>query len=160
MTEQEKLWRMMRAHRGLANCLPASMVKPEGSCEECPYDEKCSEAYIPITMQKDLIEDVFAALSDAVEQQKTRLLKLEELQAGHGHGWEESWFEPEDGEAGRAELTECVWINGHVMLEDGTESGDNYAESYGKRLRVWQGMEPPTDEARRRETWQREDTGN
>jgi len=157
---KEKLWRLMRAHSGMKNCLPASMVKPEGSCEECPYDAKCSAEYVPITMQKDLVEDVFAALSDAVEQQKTRLITLEELQTGHGHGWEECWMEPEDGEAGGAELTECVWINGHVMLEDGTGSAGNYAEHYGYRLRIWAGEEAPTDEARRRETWQHEDTGN
>ena len=75
-----------------------------------------------------------------------------------GHGWEESHLIGDDEDPERFELTECVWINGHIMDADGSDAhanSDYWAESYGKRygVRIWTGDEKPTDEQREETPW-------
>ena len=83
-----------------------------------------------------------------------RLMAREELLNGFGHGWEESHLIGDDEDPESIVLTECVWINGHVMTADGSNAnadGDYWREHYGTKygVRVWRGTVPPTEEQRR-----------
>ena len=88
-----------------------------------------------------------------------RVLTQEELRTSSGHGWEEIWYSGDEEDVEGVALQECVWINGHIMLEDGCTADANggiFQERYGMKYgcRVWQGM--PTDEMRKETPWEEE----
>ena len=86
------------------------------------------------------------------------LMPLEGLRKSWGHGWEEIWYEAEEDEPEGIVLSECVWIDGYIVLIDGC-NGDAWSEwweeRYGRRygVRVWAGDEPPTEEQRKETPW-------
>ena len=85
-----------------------------------------------------------------------KVITLDELRTTHGHGYEEMMFSDEATSQEKTEIMECVWINGHIMLEDGCTADANediYSASYGQRdgSRIWFGK--PTDEQRRMTPW-------
>lgn len=89
---------------------------------------------------------------------ETRLLTLEELEKGFGHGWEEAWLIGDDEDPERFDLEECVYLHGHLILESGSTANaqsDHWQESYNKRfgMRVWEGIDPPTEAQRKAVKW-------
>ena len=105
--------------------------------------------------------DVRQAMKDAfslLKANETRLMAREELLQGWGHGWEESWWIGDDEDPEQIVLTECVWIDGQIMMEDGSNThadSEYWRERYGKEyaMRIWGGNTMPTDEQRRETPW-------
>lgn len=88
------------------------------------------------------------------EENKARLLTLEEAQTATGHGWEEIWF---SGDAEMEEcqmIFECVFIGGHIRGADG-DVGEVEEDTYNKpyHSRLWMGEEAPTAEQRKAVKW-------
>jgi len=86
------------------------------------------------------------------------LVPLEMLGYTWGHGWEERHMIGDEEEPEGFVLKECVWISGHIMLEDGrtADTGsawwqENYGREYGAR--IWTGTRRPTEEMRRAAPW-------
>ena len=76
-----------------------------------------------------------------------------------GHGWEESHLIGDDEDPESFILTECVWINGHIMDENGSDAhadSDHWKENYNRKygVRVWCGDDEPTKEQREAIQWQ------
>ncbi|MBR4334406.1 MAG: hypothetical protein IKP72_17165 [Clostridia bacterium] len=74
------------------------------------------------------------------------------------HGWEERHYRGDDEDPEGFDLIECVWINGHIMTEDGCTAeadSDYWKEHYGKRygVRMWAGNVEPTQEQREETPW-------
>ena len=97
-------------------------------------------------------------VAKAISRKETRLLTLEELETGFGHGWEECWLIGDDEDPERFDLEECVYLHGHLILESGSTANarsDHWQESYNKRfgMRVWEGIDPPTEEQRKAVAW-------
>ena len=75
-----------------------------------------------------------------------------------GHGWEENHRIGDDEDPERIDLTKCVWINGHIMNEEGSnaDAGSGYWEAwYNSKcgVRIWTGDEKPTEEQRKAALW-------
>ena len=97
-------------------------------------------------------------VSMKILKREARLLTLEELKKGIGHGWEECWLIGDDEDPERFDLEECVFLHGHLILESGSTANansDHWQENYNKRfgMRVWEGIDPPTEEQRKAEPW-------
>lgn len=91
-----------------------------------------------------------------------RILSFVEVLCGTGHGWLETWLKPDPDEGGGdlRDLSECVFLNGHVMDESGSlvnmdRLRETYNRAYGER--VWN--ERPTAEEMDLMSWEGE-TGN
>jgi hypothetical protein len=89
------------------------------------------------------------------------LLPRELLLHTWGHGWEECYFIGDDEEPERITLEECVWINGHIMLDSGSDADarsewwvNHYGRKYGTR--IWVGNEPPTEQQQKETHWAEE----
>lgn len=87
-----------------------------------------------------------------------RLMAREELLHGWGHGWEETWFIGDDEDPEQIVLTECVWIDGNIMMEDGSNTHadseywrDQYGRKYG--MRIWRGNKELIELARGETPW-------
>lgn len=130
----------------------------------CPYEKMqvLGENGCIATMARnalELIEDLESGriLSDPTKQ-PAQLMPRELLLHTWGHGWEESHFRGDDEDPEGFELVEVVWINGHIMTEEGRTAdadSDYWQEHYGKRygIRIWTGDEKPTREQREGATW-------
>ena len=91
-------------------------------------------------------------------KQAAQLVPRELLLNTWGHGWKESHLIGDDEEPEAFILSECVWINGRIMIQDGSNAnaaGHYWEEHYGKRygVRVWTGDEKPTDQQRAETPW-------
>ena len=92
-------------------------------------------------------------------KREARLLTLEELKKGIGHGWEECWLIGDDEDPERFDLEECVFLHGHLILESGSSAdagSDHWREQYGRKygMRVWRGSTEPTEEQRKAVKWE------
>ena len=94
-----------------------------------------------------------------VEEIPTHVVPRELLLHTWGHGWEESHLIGDDEDPESFVLTECVWINGHIMDENGSDAhadSDHWKENYNRKygVRVWCGDDEPTKEQREAIQWQ------
>ena len=137
--------------KGLEACHTEPETGEQCKALGCPYWD--TEAYCVRT----LLTDALDALS-APAGHETRVIPREALLEGWGHGWEESHNIGDDEDPESFSLAACVWIDGHIMDEDGSDanaSSDYWAEMYGKRygVRIWAGDDPPTEEQREAVPW-------
>lgn len=95
---------------------------------------------------------------DGTEAMPAHIVPRELLLCTWGHGWQESHLIGDDEDPECFYLTECVWINGHIMDANGSDANadsdywlENYNRQYG--VRIWTGDEKPTEEQRRETTW-------
>ena len=151
MTDLEKL------RKGLECCIKLQHGEPV-SCEVCPYNGGRMTCETMLTILTDAA-DVVEYLNEHRADCNARVLTLEELRTSSGHGWEEIRYSGDEEDVEGVALQECVWINGHIMLEDGCTADANegiFPERYGMKYgcRVWQGM--PTDEMRKETPWEEE----
>ena len=112
--------------------------------------------------EQDLIqalEKVAQAIpEDGTERMHAHIVPRELLLCTWGHGWQESHLIGDDEDPESFDLAECVWINGHIMDQYGSDANaasDYWAETYGKRygVRIWTGDEKPTDKQREAVEW-------
>lgn len=95
---------------------------------------------------------------DSPDAMPAHIVPRELLMHTWGHGWEERHYRGDDEDPEGFDLIECVWINGHILTEDGcsAEAGSDYwKEHYGKRygVRMWAGNVEPTDKQREETPW-------
>ena len=132
---------------GLRTCT-ANAGKP--TCpEDCPYFLRC------FAEDKEIMEELARDALALLSPQPARLLTLEEAQTATGHGWEEIWLYETDENPETIDLFECVFIHGHIRIDDGDISEvrpDRYGKKYHSRL--WMGDIPPTDEQRKAAKWE------
>jgi len=79
----------------------------------------------------------------------TELITLKEINETTGTGWIESWYQPEEGEPESFELTECVWLRGHVLENEAGLVNPGYLKrKYGKKygVRIWRGDRPTLEQ--------------
>ena len=131
-------------------------------CDGCIYENNCSIGDTK-QMEREALYwlRAFAAntehsrsLSD--QESRARLLTVEEAMNGHGHGWEEVWFEEDEDMPEKRELFECVYINGRILCADGDIGGidpETYNRPYHSRL--WVGETKPGAEVTEEEPWER-----
>lgn len=97
-----------------------------------------------------------AVQDDAAVSCGALLATREELLEGWGHGWNEYHYIGDDEDPEQFELSECVWIDGHMVNAEGdyfrlAADGKWYGKQYG--FRVWRGDSPPTEEQRKAAGW-------
>lgn len=153
--DAEKLYKVMK---GL-ECCSIGLYCPD---EECPYEkdkEEKQENCIAL-LARDALEVIRGLVAEAT-QGKMFLRALEKAEESiladipgtmpahivprellmhtWGHGWEERHYRGDDEDPEGFDLIECVWINGHILTEDGCSAeadSDYWKENYGKRYGV------------------------
>lgn len=136
--------------KGLAACHAEPETGEQCQALGCPYWD--SDYYCI----RELLTDALEAFSGFPKE--ARVLPREELLTGWGHGWQESHLIGDDENPEGFDLAECVWINGHIMDQDGSDANaasDYWAEKYGKRygIRIWAWDDPPAKEQREAAPW-------
>lgn len=107
----------------------------------------------------DALEQAAEAIpEEGTEAMPAHIIPRELLLHTWGHGWEERHYRGDDEDPEGFDLIECVWINGHILTEDGCSAeadSDYWKENYGKRygVRLWAGNVEPTDKQREEKPW-------
>ena len=151
-----------KAKAGLKAC-SVGIECPRG----CPYEKMhlLVESGCIATMARDALE-VIVELEKAAsampegegDVMPAHIVPRELLMHTWGHGWEERHYRGDDEDPEGFDLIECVWINGHILTEDGCSAeadSDYWKEHYGKRygVRLWAGNVEPTQEQREAVIW-------
>ena len=159
---EESAWE--KAKMGLKCCIEG--IETNTCPDGCPWENDCwgvDDAPLHVPALREALKAMEAeehlilhVAGDSAGE--ARLMSLEELRTGNGRGLEETWCmgDQKEGEAEGIWLAECVWINGHIMLEDGCTADAHeapYVEGYGKKggCRVWSGL--PTEQQRMEAPW-------
>lgn len=137
---------------GLTNCSQGILCG-----HDCPYrEEQLKEDGCYAALARDALNLLGGA--DRGYTVPAQIVPRELLLHTWGHGWQESHVIGDDEDPESFDLAECVWINGHIMDEDGSDANaasDYWAENYGKKygIRIWTGDEKPTDKQREETPW-------
>lgn len=91
-----------------------------------------------------------------MDDQKPRLLTLQQAKIYSGIGFEEVWFDAdeEEGTGEYKRLFSCAFINGHILCADG-DIGQVDEETYNRprNSRLWMGAILPTEAEREAAPW-------
>ena len=85
-----------------------------------------------------------------------RVLTLDEVLTGKGGGWlEEHYLADAENPVDEVYLTECAYVKGWAVTQNGEFIAELKAETYGKKggARIWSAM--PTEEQREQTPWNR-----
>ena len=122
-------------------------------------DMESGECFIKLSFP--FVDEILLPILKAALPEPTRVLSLDEILTGVGVGWLENWYAADPDEEGDEErfcMTECAWVYGCLVTEDGNTSRPEqvkalYNQHYG--MRVWTG--PLPEEERRETPWEPEE---